>query len=77
MLYDVPAVARELGGISTAMVRRLIRTRQLGAVRVGYRVMVSRAQLEEYIARRSRPADPSRPANLGGAGAKVPEEALP
>jgi excisionase family DNA binding protein len=45
----IEEVARYLGGIHHQTVRKLIRTGELGHVRVGRRIFVTDDQLAEYI----------------------------
>lgn len=56
VLIPLPVVAERLGGIHHQTVRNLIRCGELRATRVGTRVLVSEAELEDYIARNTDPA---------------------
>lgn len=56
LLWDIEETARQLGGVSTRTVRRLIMRGELPAVRVGRRVSVPAAGVHTYIERNMQPA---------------------
>lgn len=56
-LLGIPECAAALS-ISTWSVRHLLRTHQLGRVRIGTRVLIPQAELERFIAERLEPPGP-------------------
>lgn len=56
LLWDLKEAARQLGGVSTRTIRRLIERRELPAVRVLGRVCVPAAAVREWIDRKMQPA---------------------
>jgi len=56
LLWDLEEAARQLGGVSTRTIRRLIERRELPAVRVLGRVCVPAAAVREWIDRKMQPA---------------------
>lgn len=67
LLWSLDEAARQLGGVSTRTVRRLIDRRQLAVVRIGRTVRVEVASVRAYVERSMRPAH-----NLTCAGPNVP-----
>lgn len=57
VLLSVAQCAEALS-ISTWSVRHLLRTHQLGRVRIGTRVLIPQAELERFIAERLEPSGP-------------------
>jgi excisionase family DNA binding protein len=51
----IQQLAREWA-VSTGLVRNLIKARQLGATRIGGRVMIPAVEANRYVERHSRPA---------------------
>ena len=56
VLLPLDEVRRRLGGVHLNTVRNLIRRGDLASIKVGTRVMVAEAELDDYIARNTEAA---------------------
>ena len=63
LLWDLEETARQLGGVSTRTVRRLVQQREIAGVRVRSRVMVSPESVRAYLAQQITGSD--NPARAG------------
>ena len=67
LLWDLKEAARQLGGISTRTVRRLIDEREITPQKIGRRLMVNRASVIAYLDRGATAAHTDRPTPATGA----------
>lgn len=58
-LHDIPSAQQKLGGVSRSTIFLLMRSGELGSVKVGRRRMVPQSQIDAYI-RRGLAARPTR-----------------
>jgi excisionase family DNA binding protein len=49
LLWSIEETARQMGGVSTRTVRRMIDRRELPTVRVGRRVCIPSADVQRYV----------------------------
>ncbi|WP_083848444.1 helix-turn-helix domain-containing protein [Thiorhodovibrio frisius] len=75
LLWDLPAVRHQLGGVSDSTVRRLIARGELPVARVGGRVMVPSAAVREFVAQRTRDAENGGRMNQGALAPTTGESA--